>query len=114
MPEPIRPQPSTPTVLICIVSSLNRFDNRRDALTAADAGGRDAARLTAAAELQNERQQQARAAHAERMAERDRAAVHVHAIAIQAELLFDGEILAGERLVDLEQIDVRERQAGAL
>ena len=65
----------------------------------------------AAPQLERQRQQQARAGHAERMAERDRAAVDVDLVAIEAELLLDGEILRGERLVDLDEIDVVERQA---
>ena len=87
--------------------------DRGDALAAADAGGRQAALLAAAPQLEQQRQQQPRAAHAERMAERDRAAVDVDLVAIEPELLLDREILAGERLVDLDQIDVVERQAGA-
>ena len=43
---------------------------------------------------------------AERMAERDRAAVDVDLVAIEAELLFDREILPGKRFVHLDQIDV--------
>ena len=60
-----------------------------------------------------QRQQQARARHAERMAERDRAAVDVDLLAIQAELLLDGEVLRRERFVDFDQVDVGEREAGA-
>ena len=44
------------------------------------------------------------------MSERDRAAVDVDLLAIEAELLFDREVLRRERLVDLEEIDVVERQ----
>ena len=40
------------------------------------------------------------------MAERDGAAVDVDPVAIEAELLLDREVLRGERLVDLDQIDV--------
>ena len=60
------------------------------------------------------REQQARAAGAERVTERDGAAVDVHLLTIEAELFFDREILAGERLVHFDQIEVVERQAGAL
>ena len=42
----------------------------------------------------------------ERMAERDRAAVDVGLVAIEAELLLDGQILAGKGLVHLDQIDL--------
>jgi hypothetical protein len=40
------------------------------------------------------------------MPQRNRAAVHVYLVAIQAEFFFDGEILPGESLVDFNQIDV--------
>src|SRR5437762_13871701 len=90
-----------------------RFDNRGDALTAADAGGREPTLPGAAPQLDEQRQEQACAGHAERMPERDRAAVHVDTISIELELPLDGEILTGERLVDLDEIDVVERQTGA-
>src|SRR4051812_2769815 len=89
MPEPMRPQPSTPTVLIGI-SFSDRFYDGRDALAAADARRRQTAFLAPAPQLEDERQQQPRARHAEWMAERNRAAVHVHFVSIEAELFFDG------------------------
>src|SRR5687768_12860320 len=120
MPAPMRPQPRTPTVLICIFSvascqlpvsssresrTANResdaFHDCRDPLPAADAGGREAAFQTAPAELECQRQQQARAGHPQWMAERDRAAVDVHAIAIESEVFFDRKVLGRECLVDL-------------
>ena len=48
------------------------------------------------------------------MAERDRAAVNVHLVAIQPELLFDREVLRREGLVHFDQINVVELQAGFL
>src|SRR5262245_64097586 len=48
----------------------------------------------------------ARARRAERMAERDGAAVDVGALAVEAELLLDGEILRRERLVDLDEVEI--------
>ena len=73
-------------------------------------------RLPRLPELEQQRLEQPRAGRAERMAERDRAAVHVDLLAIEAELLLDREVLAGERLVDLEEIDrprARARRARA-
>ena len=94
--------------------AIERFDDHRDALTAADAGGRHAVLLAAPPQLEQQRQQQARAAGAERMAERDRAAVDVDLVAIEAQLLLAREILRRERLVDLDQVEIGERQPGAL
>ena len=53
------------------------------------------------------------AARAERVAEGDGAAVHVDLGEVGAGLLLPGQDDAGERLVDLEQVDVVERQTGA-
>ena len=47
------------------------------------------------------------------MAERDRAAVDVDLVAVEAQLLLDRQVLRRERLVDLEEVDVVERQARA-
>ena len=52
-----------------------------------------------------ERGEHARAARADRMPERDRAAVHVHARPVPAELLAVGERLRRERLVRLDQVE---------
>jgi hypothetical protein len=47
------------------------------------------------------------------MAERQRATVDVHLVEIYAELLRHRERLSGEGLVELEHVDVIERDAGA-
>ena len=46
------------------------------------------------------------------MTESDRAAIDVYSVAIQPKLLFYREVLRGECLVYLHQIDVFERQTG--
>ena len=48
------------------------------------------------------------------MAERDRAAVHVQAIRIDRQLAQAGEHLRRERFVQLDEIDLIERQPGLL
>ena len=53
-----------------------------------------------------ERDDETRAAHPERMTERDRAAVHVHPFLVEAQLPDDGEALRRERLVELDEVDV--------
>ena len=62
----------------------------------------------------DERRQHARAARADRVAERDGAAVDVHARRIDAELAHDRERLRGEGFVQLEEIDLSTRQPRAL
>ena len=54
---------------------------------------------------------EAGAAGPERVAQGYGAAVHIGALAVEAELPLDGQVLRGERLVDLDQIQVVERQA---
>src|SRR3954452_6892826 len=56
----------------------------------------------------------ARTAHAERMSDRDRAAVDIEPVHWNAEPVAAIEHLAGERLVQLPQVDVVHAQAGAL
>ena len=61
----------------------------------------------------DQRAEDHRAGGAERMAERDGAAVDVDLGRIEIERLQIAQHHRGERLVDLEQIDVGERHAGA-
>jgi len=69
------------------------FEERRLALPDADAQRGEAVAPTAPAELVQERHDEARARHSERVAERDRPAVDVHLRRIEAELAHDGERL---------------------
>ena len=48
------------------------------------------------------------------MAERNRAAVDVHPLAIQAELFLDRQVLGRKRFVDLDEIEILQRQSGSL
>ena len=54
----------------------------------------------------HQRRQDARAARADRMAERDGAAVHVDLRRVEAELADDGQRLRSERFVQLEEIEI--------
>src|SRR6266496_3213944 len=85
-----------------------RLHDERDALPAADARRADPRPRRAAAELVHEMRDDPRAARRERVPERDRAAVHVRAIAQEPERLLDREILRREDLVHLEQVKVPE------
>ena len=71
-------------------------------------------RPRAPAKLVQQRDDEPRAAHPERMADRDRAAVHVHLRLVDPELAHDRERLRGERLVQLDEVEVADREPGAV
>ena len=71
-------------------------------------------RPLAATELVEQRHDEPRTAHPERVADRDRAAVDVHALLVDPEVAHHGERLRGERLVQLDEVDVLDRDAGAV
>src|SRR6185369_7964400 len=93
-------------------NSVNLEQPRR-AHPAADAHGDD--RMPGAAPLafDQDMPRHARAAHAERMADGDRATVHVELLHRDAEPVAAVEHLAGECLVQFPQVDVIHRLAGA-
>src|SRR5204863_1954780 len=72
----------------------------------ADAERCEAVPSAAAAELVQQGHYEARPAHPERMAERDRAAVDVDALGVEAELADHDQALRCERLVELDEIEV--------
>src|SRR4051794_3757736 len=80
---------------------LHPFERERDSLADADAHRRQAELAAAALKLLGGGQSEARARHAERMAERDRAAIGVHLgrVVGEAELAKHRQPLSGERLV---------------
>ena len=84
------------------------LDDRREALADADAERGDPVAEALALELADERSGEAGARAAERVSERDRAAVHVQALGVDAELALARQDLGGERLVDLDPVDVVE------
>src|SRR4051812_21368022 len=86
------------------------FDDHCDGVAAAEAEGRDADLIAAALHFVKERGQQAGAAGADRVAECDGAAVDVDAVVRDFELSHARDHLRGERFVDLEQVDVLERE----
>src|SRR4051794_36037439 len=65
-------------------------------------------------EFVNELRRELRASGAERMTERDRAAVHIHSFGIDPEILDDRDDLRRERLIELDHLHVLQRDAGAL
>ena len=93
---------------------LNAFDDRDVGLAAALAHG-DAGRSgRRCAQLVEQRGEQAGAGGAERVAERDRAAADVHPVQVGAGLRCQASDHRGERLVDLDQVDVVQGEPGAL
>ena len=93
-------------------SGLHTFKNCSQALADADAHRRDPVAAAAAAELVQEGGREAGAGAAERVAEGDRAAVDVEALLVDPELADAGEDLGGEGLVELDQVDLVEPEAG--
>src|SRR5439155_21435393 len=82
-------------------------------LADADAECREAVPAAAAPKLVQQRHDEARAGHPERVAECDRAAVDVHIFRIQAQLTDDHEALRGEGLVQLDEVEFRDLHAAA-
>src|SRR5215813_23715 len=87
------------------------LENARRAHSAADAHCDHSVASLAALHLVKQRGRQFRARAAERVAERDRAAVDVQPFEIEIQLLYDRQSLGGEGLVEFYQIDLFELQA---
>ena len=82
------------------------LEQSRRAHAAADAHRHEPSAAAALAELVHELRRELRAGRAERMTERDRAAVDVHLLFVEPEIAHDGHDLRRERLVELDQVDV--------
>src|SRR5262245_45777759 len=81
-------------------------DDHRDAHAAADAERGKPFSTAFGAERVDQRREDARAARADWMAERDRATARVDLCRIEIELPHDGQRLRRERFVQLEEVDV--------
>ena len=94
----------------------NPLQRQRHALADADAHGGQRALAAALFQAVHRGQREARAGHAERMAERDGAAVRIDVLGIvgDAELAQAGQALRGERFVELDQIEIADLQAEPL
>src|SRR3954468_15809892 len=88
------------------------LDDQRVALPAATTQTGRAQTAAAALELQRQGQHQPGAGHADRVTERDRPAVDVDDLARDAELAHRLDAHLGERLVDLDQVEVGHGLAG--
>src|SRR6476659_6549528 len=98
----------------CDPGSSEPFDDGGVGETAALAHRLQAVAAAGALELVEQRGHETRTGAAERVAERDRAAVHVHTLHVGVVLLRPREDDGCERLVDLDEVDVVEGEAGAL
>ena len=85
------------------------LEQPRRAHAAADAHRHESRSAAALAELVDELRRELRARGAERVTERDRAAVDVHLLLIEPEIAHDRDDLRGERLVELDEVDVVRR-----
>src|SRR5438105_3972369 len=86
--------------------SSETLDGEGDGVSAAEAEGSDAALEVAALQFVEQRDEDARAACADGMAERDRAAIHVNFFGIQFELARNGNRGDSESFVQFEKIDI--------
>src|SRR5215217_5806603 len=86
--------------------SVSALEAHRDAHAAADAEGCETLLGVAAPHLVQERDEHARAGRADRVADRDGAAVHVHDRRVPAHVLVDRKRLRGERLVGLDELEI--------
>src|SRR5579862_7521932 len=114
MPLPITPAPITAADWIAMAASSDRFQHGGDALPAADALGRERQALALPLEKSRGLAGDARAGGTQRMADGDGAAVQVHLRRIDLEVAQAGDRLRGEGLVDLDEVDLVDRYAGAL
>src|SRR3954470_22892517 len=87
-------------------TSAEPFDHHGHALATAHAHGLETELLVVETKAVDQRGGDARAGHAERMAHRDRAAVDVQLVDVDAEILRGRQHLRRERLVDLDEVDV--------
>src|SRR5919112_4553552 len=96
-------------VCMIMLPRSDSFEGDGNALPHADAHGGERPPFARELQLQGRRAGDARAGHAERMAERDGAAVRVDVLRIlrDAELAQNRDALAGESLVQLHHIEIR-------
>src|SRR5574338_384505 len=113
-PLTITTRPSQIPAMSLSARGLEPLQDRHVRLPAALAHRLQAVAAASALELGEQRRHEAPAGRADRVAERDRAAVHVHLREVRAELLLPGEDDARERLVDLDEVDLVELHAGLL
>src|SRR6185312_5451755 len=112
------PPPGTVAAAVVVVAILasgmliQGFKNTGRALSAADAHRNHSIFHAPSPHLTQNRSRQLCAGAAERMSERNRAAVHIHALEIQPAFANHRERLYGEGFVQFDQSDIVELHAG--
>ncbi len=96
------------------ISPLRALEQRRDSLPDPDTERREPVAAVAAAELVEQRDDEPGTAHSEWMTERDCAPVDVHALLTEPELADHDQALRCKRLVQLDEVEIRNRDTGAL
>src|SRR6476659_29121 len=102
------PAPKTATFIVSPPS--DPFDGHRDGASATEAERGEAEPALAPDQFVGECRDDPGAARADRVTERDRAAVDVDLVPVEPEGTPVGERLGGERLVDLDQVEGLDRQ----
>src|SRR4029077_9443576 len=92
--------------------SVGALEQRGLALAYSDTECRQPISAAATAKLAQQDHAEASAGHAERMTERDRAAIHVHLLRIQAQLADHDEALRGKRLIQLDEAELQTLDPG--
>src|ERR1019366_4860392 len=95
-------------------AALQALDQHRHAHAAGNAHGLDAVGPFASLQAVQERGHDARARHPEGVPQRDRPAERVELLLVDAQLFPAGHDLGGERLVDLDDVDVADRHSRVL
>src|SRR4051794_5879569 len=90
------------------------LENHRHALATADAHRLQAERLVLGLEAVDQRAGDPGAGHAERVTDGDRSAVHVELVDVDVQVAVARDDLGGERLVDLDEVDVVDGHPGPL
>src|SRR5215813_7487214 len=98
----------------CLNSRSRALDSEGEAVAAAHAERRDAALQMAIRQRVEERRENPAAARADRVSERDGAAVDVDLRWVEAEFANHGDRLHRERLVQFEEVDVLDLPADLL
>src|ERR1051326_495206 len=96
---------------VVLIALVRRLEQPRRAHPAADAHGDDPPSLLSPPELVEQRSDHSAAGHAGGVADRDRAAVRVELLGVDAEPIAAVDHLRGERLVQLDDVDLVEAHA---
>src|SRR2546421_4118105 len=92
--------------------SLISLTNNRDALSAADAGCGQSVPASATRQFVEQSQDQTGSSRAQRMSQRNRAAVDIRPFTIKSQFLLNREVLRRKGFIHFDQIDIGKFQPG--